>query len=125
MWLDIVTKENNTADASIVRGTLLKKAGLKSKTFYTITAKSGKPVIALSLGSTVNANQCYILKEDMENLGLTESQYAINFDKFTGIEDIENTQAQTGSDTYDLQGRKISADSKGIIIKNHKTILNK
>lgn len=122
---DIVTKDEQSADSSIVKGTLLKKSGMKSKTFYTITAKAGKPVIALSLGSTVNANQCYILKEDMEKLGLTENQYAIDFDNLTGIDDIKTSQATTDTKAYDLQGRETSADAKGIIIKNHKTILNK
>lgn len=123
--LEIVPGSVGQSDSTIVRGTLLKKRGLKSKTFYTIVAKSGKPVIALALGSTVNANQCYILKEDMESLGLTATQYTIDFDKLTSVDDIKAQTTISNGKAYDLQGREANSDTKGIIIKDHKTILNK
>lgn len=123
--LKVIPRQTINDQETIVRGTLLKKSGLKSKTYYTIGSKSGKPVISLAMGSTVSANQCYILKEDMDSLGLIETQYVINFDHLTGIDNVNAAETTTSTKAYDLQGRLTSPDTKGIIIKNRKTILNK
>lgn len=109
----------------VVKGTLLKKTGLKSRTYYTVSLKQGKPVLALTMGTSVNANQCYVLKEDMDELGLTETQYDIDFDNITAVDDITAAKTDKPTKAYDLQGRRIDPASKGIIIKDHKTILNK
>lgn len=123
----IIPEQNFPTETSIFTGTLLKKSGLKSKTFYTVTAKSGKPCIALTLGTTVNANQCYITKEVMDELGLTESQYDIDFDNITAAKAINanGTTQNTDTQAYDLQGRPTNANANGIIIKDGQTIRNK
>lgn len=122
----IIAEQNYPSAEHIMQGTLLKKSGLKSKTFYTITTKSGKPAIALTLGSSVGANQCYILKETMEALNLNESQYIIDFDNLTAVGDATKDQPQaTSGKAYDLQGRETAPDSQGIIIKNHQKVINR
>lgn len=122
---EIIPEFNDSIPNTLLQGTLLKKSGFKSKTVYTVTAKSGQPVISLSLGTTVNANQCYILKEDMESLELNETQYTIDFDNLTAVDKIEAGKKQSETKAYDLQGRETSPNAKGLLIKDHKTILNK
>ena len=123
-FFGIVPEQNFPTEASILQGTLLKKNGVKSKTVYTLSIKNGKPTFALSLGTSINANQCYIAKEDLEALGLTESQYAIDFDNITAVDDATATEAKANGKAYDIQGRETSADAKGIVIKNNQKVYN-
>ena len=122
----ILPSQTYPEEEGIMKGTLLKKTGLKSKTFYTVGVKSGQPCITLALTNSVTANQCYILKEDMEALGLTETQYNLDFDGLTAVNDVDAAadKPQT-SKTYDLQGRPATADAKGIVIENGETVIRK
>ena len=119
----ILPSQTFPEEQGIMKGTLLKKTGLKSKTFYTVAVKSGKPCISLALTNSVNANQCYILKEDMEALGLTESLYELDFEA-TAVKNIESqeTGVKSGA-TYDLQGRPTTNGTQGIVIENGSKVL--
>lgn len=109
-----------------LQGTLLKKTGLKIRSVFTVTIKSGKPSIALAVAGSVNANQCYIPKQVMDSLGLTEDTYAIDFDNITGINSAENTPSlQTTNQAWDIQGRATKPESKGIVIQKRRKVLNK
>lgn len=120
----IIPAQTISGEETLMKGTLLKKTGLKSKTFYTIAVKSGKPCIALSLTNSVTANQCYIPKEDMDALGLTENQYDLDFDNATAISEVEVSGSRPqSSNTYDLQGRPATESTQGIVIENGKKIL--
>lgn len=121
----IIPSQTYPAEEGIFKGTLLKKTGMKSKTFYTVSVKSGQPCLSLALTNSVTANQCYILKEDMEALGLNESQYDLDFDDLTAIDDVKTAETETGSGIYDLQGRPADEQAKGIIIESGKTVLKK
>ncbi len=123
----IIPEQNYPTETSLMQGTLLKLSGLKSQSFYTVTTKSGKPTIALSMSTTVNANQCYILKEDMEALNLTESQYEIDFGNILAAKAIEGeTTPQDGDGAaYDLLGRPANEQTEGIIIHNNRKTLNR
>lgn len=122
----IVPAQTFPEEEGLMKGTLLKKTGLKSKTFYTVAIKSGKPCISLALTNSVNANQCYILKEDMEALGLTEAQYEIDFDSATAVNDVQAAQQESkDGKTYDLLGRPADEDASGVVIRDGKTILQK
>lgn len=122
---EIIPEQNYPTEESIMQGTLLKKTGMKSKTYYTVGTKSGQPTISLTLGTTVNANQCYIPKEVMDELGFTESQYIIDFDNTTAVDDAAAPETKTTTKTYDIQGRETDADAEGIVIKNNQKVLNK
>ncbi len=123
--LGVIPCQNTDDNEGAVCGTLMKKSGMKSKTFYTFTSKSSKPALALALGTTVNANQCYVTKEDMDALGLEETQYILDFDNATAVDNIKSQTAGSNGKAYDLQGRKTNPDTKGIVIMNRKTSLNK
>ena len=120
----IIPAQTFPEEEGLMKGTLLKKTGLKSKTFYTVGVKSGKPCISLSLTNSVTANQCYILKEDMDALGLTANQYDFDFDNATAVSDVEsaNAKPQTSA-TYDLQGRKATDETTGIVIEDGNKVL--
>ena len=119
----ILPSQTFPEEEGIMKGTLLKKTGLKSKTFYTVAVKSGKPCISLALTNSVNANQCYILKEDMEALGLTESLYELDFEA-TAVKNIESQETGVKSSaTYDLQGRPATNGTQGIVIENGSKVL--
>ena len=122
----ILPSQTYPEEEGIMKGTLLKKTGLKSKTFYTVGVKSGQPCITLALTNSVAANQCYILKEDMDALGLTETQYNLDFDNIPAVNGVEAAAAKPQtSKTYDLQGRPAAADAKGIVIENGETVIKK
>ena len=126
LFFPIVASQTPQEEEGLMKGTLLKKTGLKSKTFYTVGVKSGKPCISLALTNSVSANQCYILKEDMEALGLTENQYVLDFDNATAVNSVEDTNIEAkSSKTYDLQGRPTTNDAKGVVIEDGKAVLNK
>ncbi|MBP5629330.1 MAG: DUF3472 domain-containing protein [Bacteroidaceae bacterium] len=119
----IINAQTFSEEEGLMKGTLQKKTGMKSKTFYTVAVKSGTPCIALSLTNSVTANQCYILKEDMEALGLTESQYNLDFDNATAIKEVESQESGVKSNaTYDLQGRPATEATKGIVIEKGKKV---
>ena len=119
----IITKPNLAKKDPRSREYIYTRTGLKSKTFYTVAVKSGKPCISLALTNSVNANQCYILKEDMEALGLTESLYELDFEA-TAVKNIESqeTGVKSGA-TYDLQGRPATNGTQGIVIENGSKVL--
>ncbi|MBP5361245.1 MAG: DUF3472 domain-containing protein [Bacteroidaceae bacterium] len=123
LQMPIIPAQTFPEEEGLMKGTLLKKTGLKSKTFYTVAVKSGKPCLALSLTNSVTANQCYILKEDMEALGLTENQYDFDFDSATAIKEVESQESGVKSGaTYDLQGRPATEATQGIVIEKGKKI---
>lgn len=121
----ILPSQTYPEEEGLMKGTLLKKTDLKSKTFFTVTVKSGQPCISLALTNSVTANQCYILKDDMDALGLTETQYDIDFGNITAIKDINAAKAEPASKTYDLQGRLADGQAKGILIESGKAVLKK
>ena len=121
----IVPSQTYPEEEGLLKGTLLKKTGLKSKTFYTVSVKSGQPCIAQALTNSVSTNQCYILQEDMDALGLTETQYNIDFDNITAVDDIKAAESETAPGVYDLQGRPADEQTKGIVIESGKTVLKK
>lgn len=109
-----------------LQGTLLKKTGMKTRSVYTISLKSGQPTVSLAVVGTVNANQCYILKQDMDSLGFTQTSYPIDFNNITGLSDAKaNASATTDSRTWDIQGRATEPDAKGIVIRKGQKLLNK
>lgn len=109
-----------------LQGTLLKKTGLKTRSVYTITTKNGQPTISLAMAGNVNANQCYILKQDMDSLGLTENSYVIDFNNITAIPSATQTPApKADNKAWDIQGRATTPDAKGIIIRNGAKVMNK
>ena len=119
----IIPAQTISEEEGLMKGTLQKKTGMKSKTFYTVAIKSGTPCLSLSLTNSVTANQCYILKEDMEALGLTENQYDLDFNNATAIKEVETLESGVKSGaTYDLQGRPAAQDAKGIVIEKGKKI---
>lgn len=109
-----------------LQGTLLKKTGLKARSVYTVSLKSGKPTISLAVAGNVNANQCYIPKQDMDSLGLTQTSYPIDFNNITGISSAASTpSAKAAGRAWDIHGRATEPDAKGIIIRKGQKLLNK
>lgn len=109
-----------------LQGTLLRKTGLKTRNFYTVTARNGVPMLSQTVGTTVNANQCYILKETMDSLGLTEARYTIDFNNITAVSTaVAESKEKDDTRAWNLRGQIADPDAKGIIIRKGQKVLNR
>lgn len=112
-----VASQSAPLESPLLRGTFLRKTGLASKSVYTIGVKSGKPCLSLYAGTSVNANQCYVPKELIDQLQLTATTFTLDFENATATHSATTTSYDTSAPAYNLQGHKVSEPQSGIVIQ--------
>lgn len=131
-----IAHQSAPQESTLLRGTFMRKTGLTPKSVYTISVKSGKPCLSLYAGTSVNANQCYVPKELIDQLQLPTTTFVLDFENATGLSPLhpyESEQAKAeGSATtsaydaaapaYDLHGHKVRTSANGIIIEKGKIV---
>ena len=122
--LRALAQQSAAYESPLMQGTLLKKSGLTPKSVYTVTVKSGKPCLSQYVGTTVNANQCYVAKEIIDDLNLSGSTFSFDFEgAITGISTAAPAGISHTAPAYDLQGHKVNHKQKGgIYVIDGKTV---
>ncbi|MBR5686496.1 MAG: Ig-like domain-containing protein [Prevotella sp.] len=86
--------------------------------FYS-TAKQAVGFKKMALGKTTDVDKCYLLLPEAD--GANE----IFFDFTDGIDTVETTAPAFEGDAYNLNGQKVNASYKGVIIVNGKKVINR
>ena len=85
--------------------------------FYS-TAKNAVGFKKMAMGKTVDVNKCYLLMPEAS--GAEEIFFTVD-----GIDNIEQTAPVFEGTAYNLNGQKVNASYKGVIIVNGKKVINK
>ena len=92
------------------------------KTVLTLGMKDGVAGFRQPAGTQIKANRAYLLVSSTN----AAKGVKIAFDgETTGISDINAAKYEDDAPVYDLTGRRVSADAKGLLIKNGKKYINK
>lgn len=92
------------------------------KTVLTLGMKDGVAGFRQPAGTQIKANRAYLLVSGTN----AAKGVKIAFDgETTGISDINAAKYEADAPVYDLTGRRVSADAKGLLIKNGKKFINK
>lgn len=92
------------------------------KTVLTLGMKDGVAGFRQPAGTQIKANRAYLLVSSTN----AAKGVKIAFDgETTGISDINAAKYEADAPVYDLTGRRVSADAKGLLIKNGKKFINK
>lgn len=106
---------------NIFKGNLLKSTNLQKNQYYILSTNNGEPKMKKAmLSNQVNDNEIYIAKEgNMPDL----QYYSFDFDNIIdSVDDAAVPQATAPTTCYDLQGRPVKADAKGIHIEGNKVV---
>jgi hypothetical protein len=69
---------------------------------------------------TIPAFRCYLLQSRQG----TRADIGMTLEDATGIEQLRTIDSDGTERVYDLNGRRVEGDAKGIVIKNGKKIIN-
>lgn len=122
------------ADANpdnILSGTTCREIGLTAGEFYGLKTTAGQngnrggAVFAKSTTTAVPANKAYLLASKLatSSNSLLSLSFDVNEGELTNIHEIFNIKSD--SPVYDLQGRRVSANARGLLIQDGKKVFNK
>lgn len=106
-------------------GTLQAKESVKQKgmEIYGFSAKDGKFVHASDKAS-IDAFRAYISVPTTASTAASRS-IDIDFGGTTGINEIQNAHSSSAAATYDVAGKRVGKNYKGVVIRNGKKMIQK
>lgn len=107
-------------------GTLQAKKSVKTKGMevYGFSAKDGKFVHASDKAS-IDAFRAYIAVPTAALSTAASRSIDIDFGGTTGINEIQNAQSSSAAATYDVAGKRVDKNYKGVVIRNGKKMIQK
>ena len=107
-------------------GTLQAKESVKQKgmEIYGFSAKDGKFVHASDKAS-IDAFRAYIAVPSTALPTAASRSIDIDFGGTTGINEIQNAQSSSAAATYDVAGKRVGKNYKGVVIRNGKKMIQK
>lgn len=107
-------------------GTLQAKESVKQKgmEIYGFSAKDGKFVHA-SDKARINAFRAYIAVPSTALSTAASRSIDIDFGGTTGINEIQNAHSSSAAATYDVAGKRVGKNYKGVVIRNGKKMIQK
>lgn len=101
--------------------TSVKKDGME---VYGFSAKDGKFVHASDKAS-IDAFRAYIAVPTAALSTAASRSIDIDFGGTTGINEIQNAQSSSAAATYDVAGKRVDKNYKGVVIRNGKKMIQK
>lgn len=119
------TKTSVSGGYSFV-GTLQAKKSVKTPNteVYGFSAKDGKFVHASDKAS-IDAFRAYIAVPTAALSTAASRSIDIDFGGTTGINEIQNAQSSSAAATYDVAGKRVDKNYKGVVIRNGKKMIQK
>lgn len=107
-------------------GTLQAKESVKQEgmEIYGFSAKDGKFVHASDKAS-IDAFRAYIAVPSTALSSAASRSIDIDFGGTTGINEIQNAQSSSAAATYDVTGKRVGKNYKGVVICNGKKMIQK
>lgn len=107
-------------------GTLQAKKPVKQEgmEIYGFSASQGKFVHAGS-NASINAFRAYISVPTTALSTAASRSIDIDFGGTTGINEIQNAQSSSAAATYDVAGKRVGKNYKGVVIRNGKKMIQK
>lgn len=107
-------------------GTLQAKESVKQKgmEIYGFSAKDGKFVHASDKAS-IDAFRAYISVPTTALSTAASRSIDIDFGGTTGINEIQNAHSSSAAATYDVTGKRVGKNYKGVVIRNGKKMIQK
>lgn len=107
-------------------GTLQAKESVKQDGMevYGFSASQGKFVHAGS-NASIKAFRAYIAVQSTALSTAASRSIDIDFGGTTGINEIQNVQSSSAAATYDVAGKRVDKNYKGIVIRNGKKMIQK
>lgn len=107
-------------------GTLQAKESVKQegKEVYGFSANEGKFVHAGS-NASINAFRAYIAVPSTARPTAASRSIDIDFGGTTGINEIQNAHSSSAAATYDVAGKRVDKNYKGVVIRNGKKMIQK
>lgn len=107
-------------------GTLQAKKSVKQEgmEIYGFSAKDGKFVHASDKAS-IDAFRAYIAVPTPALSTAASRSIDIDFGGTTGINEIQNAQSSSAAATYDVAGKRVGKNYKGVVIRNGKKMIQK
>lgn len=107
-------------------GTLQAKKSVKTPNteVYGFSAKDGKFVHASDKAS-IDAFRAYISVTTTALSTAASRSIDIDFGGTTGINEIQNAQSSSAAATYDVAGKRVDKNYKGVVIRNGKKMIQK
>lgn len=101
--------------------TSVKKDGME---VYGFSASQGKFVHAGS-NASINAFRAYIAGPSTAHSTAASRSIDIDFGGTTGINEIQNAHSSSAAATYDVAGKRVDKNYKGVVIRNGKKMIQK
>lgn len=107
-------------------GTLQAKESVKTegKEVYGFSAKDGKFVRASDKAS-IDAFRAYISVPSTALSTAASRSIDLDFGGTTGINEIQNAQSSSAQATYDVAGKRVGKNYKGVVVRNGKKMIQK
>jgi len=107
-------------------GTLQAKKSVKTKGMevYGFSANEGKFVRASDKAS-IDAFRAYISVPSTALSTAASRSIDLDFGGTTGINEIQNAQSSSAAATYDIAGKRVGKNYKGVVIRNGKKMIQK
>lgn len=118
--------ETSVSGGSSFVGTLQAKESVKQegKEIYGFSASQGKFVHAGS-NASINAFRAYIAVPSTPHSTAASRSIDIDFGGTTGINEIQNAHSSSAAATYDVTGKRVGKNYKGVVIRNGKKMIQK
>lgn len=107
-------------------GTLQAKESVKQKgmEIYGFSAKDGK-FVHVGADASIKAFRAYISVPSTALSTAASRSIDIDFGGTTGINEIQNAQSSSAAATYDVAGKRVGKNYKGVVICNGKKMIQK
>lgn len=107
-------------------GTLQAKESVmqEGKEIYGFSASQGKFVHAGS-NASIKAFRAYIAGPSTAHSTVASRSIDIDFGGTTGINEIQNAHSSSAAATYDVAGKRVDKNYKGVVIRNGKKMIQK
>lgn len=107
-------------------GTLQAKKSFKTPNteVYGFSADGGK-FVRVGENASIDAFRAYIAVPTMALSTAASRSIDIDFGGTTGINEIQNAQSSSAAATYDVAGKRVDKNYKGVVIRNGKKMIQK
>lgn len=107
-------------------GTLQAKKSVKTPNteVYGFSADGGK-FVRVGENASIDAFRAYIAAPSTAHSTAASRSIDIDFGGTTGINEIQNVQSSSAQATYDVAGKRVDKNYKGVVIRNGKKMIQK